>query len=149
MQLWLSLSAIFLLNDARLFNPFQTDYLLWVDAAVLSALPADGLQYAVQQISRDARLWLPCGVAPEREGLAQATRLWLDSPLESILFSVRGDFIGGHRSAIHAFNGAYYSCLEHLLGSGETCSRSEYLTLLAHSHRPLCNLQHCRRLSLQ
>ncbi len=149
MPLWLSLSAIFQLNDAALFNPFQTDHLLWVDAAVLSALSAGGLQYAVQQLTSDARLWLPCGVAPEREGLERATRLWLNSPLESILFSVRGDFIGGQRSAIHAFNGAYYSCLDSLLGSGETCSRSEYLTLLAHSHRPLCNLQHCRRLQLE
>ena len=149
MPLWLSLSSIFLLNDAALFNPFQTDYLLWVDAAALLALPAGGLQYAVQQLTSDARLWLPCGAAPEREGLEHATRLWLDSPLEAILFSVRGDVVGGQRSAIHAFNAAYYSCLDRLFANGLTCSRSEYLTLLAHSHRPLCNLQNGRRLPLQ
>lgn len=145
MPLWLSLSAIFLLNDAALFNPFQTDHLLWVDADVLAAMPAGGLEYAVQQLAGDVRLWLPCGAAPEREGFEQATRLWLGSSLESTLFSVRGDFIGGHRSAIHVFNAAYYSCLDRLLSNNVACSRAEVLTLLAHSHRPLCNLQQGRR----
>lgn len=155
MARWLSLSAPFLLNDASFYNPFSTDHFLWID---IDALPivANGFdeklpQWAlvVEQIVRDSRVWLPVGAAPDRETLEPATRLWLDASLESLLFSVTGRALGGAKSAINAFNGAYYSCLDRLLRAGELCSLSDVLTLLAHSHRELCNPQRAVRLGLE
>jgi FkbM family methyltransferase len=147
MSRWLSLSVPFLLNDASLYNPFGTEHFLWVDIDVLPVL-AKGLDEklpewsgVLEQIAGDSRLWLPAGAAPDRQGLEQATRLWLDAPLESLLFSVTGKALGGAKPAINAFNGAYYACLDRLLRAGELCSTSEVLTLAAHSHRHLCNLQ--------
>jgi FkbM family methyltransferase len=154
MSLWLSLSAPFLLNDASLYNPFGTDHFLWVDIDVVPVV-AKGLDERLPEWSRvlehlasDSRLWLPVGAAPDREALEQATRLWLDAPLESVLFSVTGKALGGVKPAINAFNGVYYSCLDRLLRSGELCSTSEVLTLVAHSHRHLCNLQRVGRFQL-
>jgi FkbM family methyltransferase len=144
---WLSLSAPFLLNDASLYNPFGTEHFLWVDMDVLPVL-AKGFDEklpewisALEQIATDSRLWLPTGAAPDREALEHAIRLWLDAPLESLAFSVTGKALGGAISAINAFNGVYYACLDRLLRGGELRSTSEVLTLVAHSHRHLCNLQ--------
>jgi FkbM family methyltransferase len=154
MSRWLSLSAPFLLNDASLYNPFGTEHFLWVDFDVLPVL-ARGLDEklpewscVLEQIASDPRLWLPAGAAPDREALEQATRLWLKAPLESVLFSVTGKALGGAKPAINAFNGVYYACLDRLLKGGELCSTSEVLTLVAHSHPHLCNLQRAGRLQL-
>jgi FkbM family methyltransferase len=154
MSCWLSLSAPFLLNDASLYNPFGTEHFLWVDMDVLPVV-AKGLDEelpewsrVLEQIASDSRLWLPAGAAPDRETLEQATRLWLEAPLESLLFSVTGKALGGAKPAINAFNGVYYACLDRLLRGGELCSISEVLTLVAHSHRHLCNLQRAGRLQL-
>jgi FkbM family methyltransferase len=154
MEHWLSLSAPFLLNDAALFNPFDTEYLLWVDLDVLPLL-GKGLDEelpawtrAIEQITTNARLWMAAGAAPDRETFEAATRLWLDSSLESVLFSVTGQALGGGKPAINAFNGVYYACLDRLLGNGELCSLSEVLTLAAHSHSYLCNPQRAVSLAL-
>jgi FkbM family methyltransferase len=147
MSHWLSLSAPFLLNDASLYNPFGTGHFLWVDLDVLPIL-AKGFDEklpewsrALEQIASDSRLWLPAGATPDRGAFEQATRLWLDTPQESLLFSVIDKVLGGSKPAINAFNGVYYACLDRLLRRGELCSTSEVLTLVAHSHRHLCNLQ--------
>jgi len=151
---WLSLNAPFLLNDASLYNPFGTEHFLWIDIDVMPVL-AQGLDEklpewsrVLEQIAGDSRLWLPAGAAPDREALEQATRLWLDAPLESLLFSATGKALGGAKPAINAFNGVYYSCLDRLLRAGQLCSTSEVLTLVAHSHRHLCNLLRAGRLQL-
>ena len=122
MSRWLSLSAIFLLNDATLYNPYGTELFLWVDADVLPVL-AKGLDEmppewsrVLEQMASDARLWLTEG-------------------------AVTGKALGGAKPAINAFNGEYYACLDRLLRGGEICSRSEILARLAHSLPQLCNLQ--------
>jgi FkbM family methyltransferase len=147
MRSWLSLSAPFLLHDASIFNPFGTENFLWVDSSAVPAM-AKGLNEnlpawnrVIEQIVHDTRIWQPAGAAPNRQALEHATQLWLESPLESLLFSVTGQALGGAIPAIHVFNGIYYACLDRLLQKGELCSLSEVLTLVAHSHRYLLNIQ--------
>ncbi len=154
MRSWLALSTPFLLHDASIFDPFGTEYFLWVDIDALGAL-AKGLDEklpawnrVLEQIFSDARLWLPEGGAPDRDEFEPAVRLWLEASFESLLFSVIGKTLGGAKPAIKAINGVYYSCLDRLLRGGELCSTSEVLTLVAHSHRHLCNLQRARDLGL-
>jgi FkbM family methyltransferase len=151
---WLSLSKPFLLNDASLYNPFGTDHFLWVDIDTLPTIASGfdeelpGWSVVLEQIADDSRVWLPAAAALDREDFDTATRLWLQAPLESVLFSVTSKAFGGRKVAINAFNGAYYACLDRLLRGGILCSTSEVLTLVAHSHRHLCNPQRAGRLNL-
>ncbi|UOA07502.1 FkbM family methyltransferase [Methylobacter sp. S3L5C] len=141
-------SKMFLLNDATLFNPFNTELFLWVDIEMLpeivSSLESQNkiLSSTLNDIANDARLFLP-SITPNKsdiENLDLASQLWLGHDASDLKHKATGSIFGGCKSVINSFNAIYYNCINRLLDNKIKCSASTVLTLSSCSHQDLCNI---------
>ena len=145
---FMDLSKMFLLNDATLFNPFNTELFLWVDIKILpeivSSLENQNKTFSkkLKEIYDDMRLFLPsCALKKsDIENFNIASQIWLGHDESIPKYKATGYMFGGHKQAINNFNAVYYGCLNRLLDNKITCSASTVLTVSSYSHNYLCNI---------
>jgi FkbM family methyltransferase len=142
-----AMSKQFFLNDAAIYDPFKTDFFLWVDPDIADAIGDPVAQFSEEcqrnltsMLNRDRILYLasPLEADDELPGLCRATMADLlgEEPAEL----VRGRLFGGSASVLHEINGVYYDQLSRTLDAGWMGTEEHVLTLVAAGHGHLCHV---------
>jgi hypothetical protein len=114
------MSKMFLLNDASIWNPFATDYHVWLDAGITNTVHDESLKKAVNKLTShlDPFLFLsyPYETNTEIHGF---TKEGMDRYASAdVKYVCRGGLFGGHKDAIHKASGEYYALLHNTLSEG-------------------------------
>ncbi len=141
----LVMSKQFLLNDASIFNFFDTKYFAWIDAGLANTVNLE--QYfddslankLTKHMSKMLYLAFPYDGQVEVHGFEkQAMNRYAGKETE---FVCRGGFFGGTRAAINEINNMYYSLLDDTLGSGYMGTEESIFTLLAYRNPTKVNVR--------
>lgn len=143
-----ALSKQFFLNDAALYNPFRTEYFVWLDGDIAGAIgdPAAQLTRECERhltaLLSDRRMLYGYRPLDERSDVAGFDRGALaELTGRAPRHLVSGRMFGGSAKTIQAINGIYYGHLGHSLSAGRLASEDQVLTMISATHRALCHLQ--------
>lgn len=131
----LVLAKPFLLNDARLMDPFGSTHLLWLDAGLTNTVPPSLLSdAAVYEAvgSFDVMTFAAFPYAAEREvhgfDYVEMCRL-ANGPVTEVC---RGGVFGGPVAAVTTFNKRYYTLLRDTLSRGFMGTEESLFSIIAH-----------------
>lgn len=116
------MSKMFLLNDARLLDTFDSSHLFWIDAGIPSAVSMellsdqDSWYYFCSKLRNFFFLNYPYDAEAEVHGFEydQLNRI----AGRKVLEVSRGGFFGGRKEVIQELNLEYYALLSYTLGRG-------------------------------
>ena len=131
-------SKMFLLNDASIRNPFDTEYFYWLDAGITNTVP-DGhlrdepvLDSLHTFTTEDEFMFVafPYEANTEIHGFKYPDiNNYAD---EDVKYVCRGGLFGGHKKAINDANGEYYALLGTTLGDGYMGTEEAIFSIMAH-----------------
>ena len=140
----LVMSKQFYLNDASIFNFFDTKYFAWIDAGLANTVPLDSYLTKTNIIKllpkMDKMLYLafPYDGTVEVHGFEKnAMNQYAAANTEYV---VRGGFFGGTREYISDINDLYYNMLNDTLNSGLMGTEESIFTILSYRNRDKINL---------
>lgn len=142
----LVMSKQFFLNDASLYNFFNTDYFLWVDAGLANTVSLEGYfddtfeDRITPLLNKMLYICYPYGDehTPEVHGFEKRR---LDELAGKRTTRVaRGGVFGGHRSVINTINDIYYNYLQDTLREGYMGTEESLFTIITYKYPNLCNL---------
>lgn len=129
-------SKMFLLNDVTIWNPFNTEHFIWLDAGINNTVNSS---YFIEHRALDK-------ILPHLDSF-----LFLSYPYEAnneihgfefkemnriagqqVKYVCRGGLFGGHKSAINRANGVYYSLLNTTLSKGLMGTEESIFTLMSY-----------------
>jgi len=115
-------SKMFLLNDAAIWNPFSTEYFIWLDAGITNTVYEKlftdnrALDKIVPLLSEFLFLSYPYDAVDEIHGFKfDAINRFAGQPVKYVC---RGGLFGGKKEVIHQANSTYYSTLAQTLDTG-------------------------------
>ena len=133
------MSKMFMLNDARIWNPFGTEYMAWIDGGITNTVH-DGyfthdkvFNKIVSDMSKFFFISFPYTGNTEIHGF---TRDGMNHFCEasSVDYVCRGGFFGGHIDAIAEANGHYYGVLNQTINEGYMGTEESVFTIMTHQH---------------
>ena len=133
-------SKMFMLNDASIFNPFDTDYFYWLDAGITNTVP-DGhlrdepvLDSLHKFTTEDEFMFVafPYEANNEIHGFEYPTINQYAN--EDVKYVCRGGLFGGHKKAISVANAEYYAMLSRTLADGYMGTEESIFSIMAHSN---------------
>lgn len=141
----LVMSKQFFLNDASIFNMFNTKYFLWIDGGIANTI-GDPCNYftlefsrqIVKQMNKMMYVCFPYDGTTEVHGFEKTEFDKLAG--ESTERVARGGMFGGSKYAINEINGIYYQLLHDTLNSGFMGTEESIFTLITYRHKQLCNV---------
>ena len=131
-------SKMFMLNDASIFNPFDTEYFYWLDAGITNTVP-DGhlrdepvLDSLHKFTTEDEFMFVafPYEANNEIHGFEYPAINQYAS--DDVKYVCRGGLFGGHKKAINDANGEYYALLSTTLGDGYMGTEESIFSIMAH-----------------
>lgn len=129
-------SKMFLLNDAAIWNPFDTEYFVWLDAAITNTVYEKYFteNRVLDKITSylDSFLFLsyPYEASGEIHGFDfQAINRYSENKVEYVC---RGGLFGGKKEDLHAANGLYYSLLDRSLSEGYMGTEESIFTIMSY-----------------
>jgi FkbM family methyltransferase len=139
------MSKMFMLNDATIFNPFNTDYFFWVDGGLTNTVHQgyfnhDGvfnnLSYYYEINNKFLFLSYPYEGNDEihgfkREGMNRYCAV------DYVRYVCRGGFFGGRKDHINQINNIYYNYLQNSLREGYMGTEESIFTIIAHRHEDI------------
>jgi len=142
----LVMSKMFWLNDATIFNPFNTKYFLWIDGGIANTvnptLLGEKFEKTVIRHMEDSALFLcfPYDADGEIHGFkaSEMNRYAHGSVVNRV---ARGGLFGGSRDQLNALNGLYYKYLSDSLSEGLMGTEESIFTLLTYNHSDLCHYE--------
>jgi hypothetical protein len=139
------MSKQFFLNDASIFNFFDTKYFLWIDAGIANTI-GDPCNYFTLEFSRKITkhmnkmmyVCFPYDGQVEVHGFEkQAFNRYANADTNRV---ARGGMFGGSKYAINEINDIYYQLLSTTLDSGYMGTEESIFTLITYKNPELCNL---------
>ena len=129
-------SKMFLLHDVTVWNPFNTDYFVWIDAGITNTVYEGYLteQNALEKIINhlDPFLFLsyPYEANTEIHGFEfdQMNKLCG----QKVEYVCRGGLFGGNKSAIAEANSEYYGVLNNTLSTGYMGTEESIFTIMSY-----------------
>ena len=131
-------SKMFMLNDASIFNPFDTEYFYWLDAGITNTVP-DGhlrdepvLDSLHKYTTEDEFMFVafPYEANNEIHGFEYPA---INSYAgDDVKYVCRGGLFGGHKKVIGKANAEYYSLLSTTLGDGYMGTEESIFSIMAH-----------------
>ena len=116
------MSKMFMLHDATLWNPFDTEYFIWLDAGITNTVYEKFFteQKVLDKITNHLNPFLflsyPYAATDEIHGFKfKEINEYCDTTAEWVC---RGGLFGGTKKAIHEANGLYYSLVDKSLAQG-------------------------------
>ena len=144
----LALSKQFFLNDAAIYNPFGTEYFLWVDGDIAGEIGDPAAQFTdecrrnlAMLLSGDRMLYVGRPAEPTSDATGFGRSAMAAFAGQEPPYLVGGRIFGGDRRTINAINAAYYSCLGAALEAGHLGTEEQLLTITSYTHRRLCHVQ--------
>jgi hypothetical protein len=139
----LVMSKIFLLNDARIMDVFNSDYMYWIDAGLTNTVHPGYfthdkvLKKLPKYISKFSFVTFPYETETEIHGFES-------NKLNSIAGDkvnkvARGGFFGGPKHTITDINSIYYSLLSSTLNDGYMGTEESIFSIMLYKHSDLIN----------
>jgi hypothetical protein len=131
-------SKMFMLNDASIFNPFDTDYFYWLDAGLTNTVPEGHLrdEPVLDSLhtftSEDEFLFIsfPYNANEEIHGFKYPDIN--DYAGDDVKYVCRGGLFGGHKKTISKANADYYAMLDQTLKDGYMGTEESIFSILAY-----------------
>ena len=134
-------SKMFLLHDASIWNPFDTDYFFWLDAGITNTVPIDHLIHrnALDSITKFANPFLFISYPYESAGEIHGFKLEVMNQFAGadVKYVCRGGLFGGHKLQIREANATYYSTLIQTLRSGVMGTEESIFTIMSYAEPEL------------
>ncbi len=131
-------SKMFMLNDASIFNPFNTEYFYWLDAGITNTVP-DGhlrdepvLDSLHKFTTEDEFMFVafPYEANEEIHGFEYPA---INSYAgDDVKYVCRGGLFGGHKKVVGKANAEYYALLSTTLGDGYMGTEESIFSIMAH-----------------
>jgi hypothetical protein len=131
------MSKMFLLHNAKIFDPFNSDYYFWLDGGITNTVHPGYFSHdnVIEKIEQFVKKFLficfPYETNSEIHGFKiDAMKQFANSPLVNRV--ARGGFFGGHKDTISQANHFYYSLLKNTLDSGYMGTEENIFTLMTY-----------------
>jgi len=130
------MSKMFMLHDASLFNPFNTEYFAWIDGGITNTVHAgyfthDKVFNEIHKcLERFFFISFPYRDGPEIHGFPRSAmeKYCKEDPQ----YVCRGGFFGGHKDFLSRANGLYYDLLQNSLQEGYMGTEESIFTIMSH-----------------
>lgn len=134
------MSKFFLLNDASIRNPFNTDYFFWIDGGLTNTVDLSMIERlsSVSNYMKSIRnkflfLSFPYENDKEVHGF-ESVKFSELCGVEKSQYVCRGGFFGGHKDKINSLNGKYYDKLYDTLSQDFMGTEENIHTILAYQY---------------
>jgi hypothetical protein len=141
----LVMSKMFLLNDAALFNPFDSENYCWIDAGLTQTVHPGYFSHdnVIQKLEPMLKKFLficyPYETNSEIHGFKiDAMKKYAGSNVNRV---ARGGFFGGNKKVLSQINGIYYNLLYNTLNDGYMGTEESVFTLITYLHPELTNIE--------
>jgi len=129
-------SKMFMLNDASIMNPFDTEYHFWVDAGITNTVPhgdvaEDNLLDKLHEYS-EPFLFLSYPYLADKEIHGFNYQAMNRIAENEVKYVCRGGIFGGKKLAINNANATYYSLLDHTLTQDLMGTEESVFTLMSY-----------------
>ena len=135
------MSKMFMLNDARISNPFETDYFLWVDGAITNTIHQGYFTHdkVINKIHHYLQKFLFICFPYENYEIHGFDHDKLRSycNVDKTTFVARAGVFGGHKDYIGEVNGLYYDYLKASLDEEQMGTEESIFTILSYKHDDL------------
>lgn len=139
----LVMSKMFLLNDAKILDKFNSDYLFWIDGGITNTVhygyfTHDKVLNKIEKnIDKFSFICFPYDAEKEIHGFnyEEMNRL-VDKKINKV---ARGGFFGGPKESISEINGIYYELLKKTLDNGLMGTEESIFTILTYKYPDLIN----------
>ena len=127
-------SKMFLLHDVTIWNPFNTDYFIWLDAGITNTVPFGYVNECLKNMTQSLNPFLflsyPYETETEIHGFKKAD---MDRYANAdVKYVCRGGLFGGHKDTIHRANGEYYALLSNTLSEGLMGTEESIFTIMSY-----------------
>jgi hypothetical protein len=141
----LVMSKQFFLNDAAIFNFFDTKYFMWIDAGISNTigeptqyLDKDFARKVIKKMDKMMYVCFPYDGQTEVHGFEKSQfNHYAGTETDRV---ARGGMFGGSKFAINQVNDIYYQLLNSTLSSGLMGTEESIFTLITYRHPELCNI---------
>jgi len=140
----LVMSKMFLLNDARILDKFNSDYIFWIDAGLANTVHTGYfthdkvLEKLTKYVSKFSFICFPYDGKVEIHGFEYNKMVEL-SEGKDVNKVARGGFFGGPKSTISEMNSIYYGLMNSTLSQGYMGTEESLFTIMTYKHPELIN----------
>ena len=134
-------SKMFMLHDATIWNPFDSEYFFWLDAGITNTVPHSHLveNNVLDSLSNYGNPFLflsyPYEANTEIHGFEiNAMNMYSG---DNVKYVCRGGLFGGHKDQIKEANATYYSLLQKTLNSGYMGTEESLFTIMSYNEPDL------------
>jgi len=139
----LVMSKVFLLHDAKIMDPFNSEYMFWIDGGLTNTVHPGYfthdkvLNNLSKYISKFSFVSFPYGAETEIHGFNYPK---LNALAGAKVTKVsRGGFFGGPKHTIGDINGIYYGLLKSTLEEGYMGTEESIFSIMAYKHSDIIN----------
>lgn len=141
------MSKMFLLNNATLFNPFDSEYFYWIDAGITNTVHPgyfyhdkvfDNLSTYAKAVPGFLYLSYPYEGGYEIHGFPRAD-IANYCKTDYVKYVCRGGFFGGEKRLINEMNSFYYRMLSTTINKELMGTEESVFTILAHIYPDMIN----------
>ena len=131
------MSKMFLLNDAKIFDPFHSDYFFWIDGGISQTLSLGYFNdpIVVNNLKEASKkfffICFPYETNNEIHGfnIGEMNKFAKSDHVNRV---ARGGFFGGKKEYLAEANGLYYSLLDSSLGEGSMGTEENIFTMMTY-----------------
>ena len=141
----LVMSKMFLLNDAAIFNPFDSENYCWIDAGLTQTVHQGYFSHdkVIDKLEPLLNKFLfvcyPYETNSEIHGFKiDAMNKYAGAKVNRV---ARGGFFGGNKKILSQINGIYYNLLNSTLTDGYMGTEESVFTLITYLHPELTNIE--------
>jgi hypothetical protein len=132
----LVMSKVFLLNDARILDKFNSEYMFWIDAGLTNTVhggyfTGDVLEKLPRYVDKFSFICFPYDANNEIHGFEY--KKLCEIAEGNVNKVARGGFFGGPTNMIGEVNGLYYHMLKDTLNSGYMGTEESIFTILLYN----------------
>jgi hypothetical protein len=131
------MSKMFLLHNAKIYNPFNTEYMFWLDGGITNTVHPGYFSHdkVIQKLENmiDKMLFVcfPYEASTEIHGF-EINKLKKMANNDNVNRVARGGFFGGHIEYISKANNLYYSLLSDSLKAGYMGTEESVFTIMSY-----------------
>jgi len=132
------MSKPFMLNNARIWDPFESTHMYWIDAGISRTLPLDYLRQS-EKIPDEKLCFLafPYEAINEIHGFDYEHLCKIaGAKVDRVL---RGGFFGGKKEFISNFSNAYYQLMDETLKSGYMGTEESIFSIMSYRYESTIN----------
>jgi hypothetical protein len=139
----LVMSKVFLLNDAKIMDQFNSEYLFWIDGGLTNTVHPGYfthdkvLDKLSKHISKFSFVCFPYDAETEIHGFEYNKLNSIAG--DKVTKVARGGFFGGPKDSISDINGIYYSLLKTTLEEGYMGTEESIFSIMCYKHSDIIN----------